>query len=139
MRFDIIWDVMSIAEDAIDFSVILTVLVLAGLPFMFCNDHFKNLKKDMGIKLSLAVLPLFWLSEGLYAVIFHGSAVGRRAQLGAEDFLWIFSLVFLLYGCFLLYKNRTYRVLTVVLFLVNFIFIFLADLGAGCSITGACL
>lgn len=122
-------------------AAIIVPIGLAVLPFLFKNDGFRNFSKDLKTKVSLALLPAFWVFTGVWGSIFHSTF--REDHTRWPDFisypLYLILFGFILYSALLIYKNKGYRFLTICLVLVNTWFVFMMSFVAGMSISGVWL
>src|SRR5580704_13367907 len=69
-----------------DFLFAAIPIILCIFPFLIKNNHFKNIKKDFGRKLSIALLPLFWVAAALLGALYQNHVIGpgwRRGVINA--------------------------------------------------------
>lgn len=94
--------------------------LLALMPFLFDNARFKNLKNNADRKARLAVLPLFWTFSGIWGAAFRDR--GPKVPDFPVLVLYIIpavTLFYVVYGIYAIYKNKNYRTVSTILFLVN--------------------
>lgn len=119
---------------------ILIPIVLAASPFLYDTDRFRNFKKHLKVKLSLAALPLFWILIGMWGGIFRFNHDAPNNNLlskhTAGSLLLFFAACYIIYGCYFLYRNKGYRIITAFLLLVNGYIAFLMLFVAGMSVSG---
>jgi len=119
-------------------AAILVPVALAVAPFLFQNDWFRDFSKDLRTKVSLALLPSFWVFAGVWGSVFHSTF--RQDHTRWPDFisypLLLVLIGFILYSAFLVYKNKGHRLLTILFVLINAWFVFMVTLAAGMSISG---
>jgi hypothetical protein len=101
-------------------AAILVPMILGALPFLVNNDKFRTLKKDFTIKLSIALMPVFWVIAGICGGIFRYKTT--RWPPVTEYIILALLIGFLAYGIYCIFKNERYRIFTAVLFLVNIYF-----------------
>lgn len=119
--------------------LIVVPLALALFPFVIDTDRFKNFRKNLQIKIRLALMPLFWIAINSYSVIFAWKE-GAPTPSALVSYTPAFILLaFILYALFLIYKNKGWRIVTAVLFGINLYFSLFAYLLAAMAISGTYL
>ncbi len=121
------------------FAIIIPI-GLGLVPFLVKNDWFRNLKKDVEIKYSISFMPIFWVAIGIWGGIFKRQKPPLPQWPAYIEYVILALLVgFCVYGIYRIIKNRGYRILTIILFLVNAYFAVMVTFCAGMSITGVWL
>ena len=115
---------------------IIVPIILAAFPYLIKNERFKNFKKDAPIKRSIALLPAFWVVIGLWGGAFRSRGHSEPWPHFIEYFVLAVLALFLIYGVYRCFKNKGYRILTIILFVINLYFALFVSFCAGMSITG---
>jgi hypothetical protein len=109
------------------FAIILPVL-LAFLPYRFIKDFY--------VRKSIALMPAFWVIIGLWGGVFRDQKNPSDWPNFVVYFVVFVLAVFLIYGIYCCFKNRGYRIPTIIFFAVNIYFALFVSLCAVMSITG---
>lgn len=95
--------------------------------------------KDVSIKMSLALMPAFWVVIGAWGFVFRHRENSARWPNFIIDIPSVFVVLFFVYGIYLCIKNERHRLLTIVFFICNTFFLLMTHLYAVMSITGTWL
>jgi hypothetical protein len=113
----------------------LTPLLLI-IPFLFKNDHFKNLSKDFDKKYPIVLLPAFWIVICFFGAIFRADGPYNQFSKQILNINIIILLAFFIYSLILIVRNKGYRTLSIILVLVNSFFVLWLWFISGMAIDG---
>ena len=118
--------------------IIFVPIIIALFPFLIRNANFNDRKKDINVKCTLSMMPVFWVVIGLWGGIFRHKT--NQEWPGLVQYFILFVLIFFfIFGVYSIVKNKGYRAISIFLFVVNVYFALFVSACASMSISGVWL